>query len=448
MTKTLNMKYFFFGSFTFIQSLLVVTPMTAQEGMRLSDCLEYALQHHPQVRVAQLQLKDADWRIRENKSAGLPQVTLGLGAQRFLQRPALPAEALGFQAPPGTRVSFALINNLNFEVQASELLFSYSYLLSQKAANRYRELVQYQLEEVREQVRNQVTDAYLPALLIAENMRTLEKNFNNLSKIVEETRKVNQAGFAEQLDVDRLEYALETLRSERLNLGRQYEVVLGALRFAMGRPAAEALELADNLEGLLAAMGDPDLSSPLNLKDRVSYNILSKSKELTDIQYQIYKNGWYPTVAAFVQYQGGYQGNNTLFWVPQSIAGISVNATLFDSGGSKARQQRALIAVQTLDNQQQLLESGFQLELETARKQYLNAQSRADSQLKNVSLAKRIYDATETKYKAGVGSSFELVTAEQNLYTAQQSLMQARYDLLISRTAIKRAMGTTSTNAN
>ena len=62
-----------------------------------------------------------------------------------------------------------------------------------------------------------------------------------------------------------------------------------------------------------------------------------------------------------------------------------------------------------------MLENAINLEVENARKSYLNAAERVRNQQRNLELAQRIYDTNQTKYKAGVGSSFELVTAEQRL---------------------------------
>lgn len=114
----------------------------------------------------------------------------------------------------------------------------------------------------------------------------------------------------------------------------------------------------------------------------------------------------------------------------------------WDGGAAKARRERAVVGVQTIDAQKQILENAITLEVENARKQYLNASERVKSRQKNLDLAQRIYNTTQTKYQAGVGSSFELVTAEQQLYAEQQSLMQAQYDLLTARVAIKKALGT------
>jgi len=413
----------------------------AQEAMSLSDCILYALSNNPQIRVAQLQTTDAEWRIKENKSTGLPQLTGGINLQRFIQQPGLPAEALGFSAPPGTKLTFALKNNFNWNVQANQLFFNNSYLQAIKAAKYYREYVGDQLEQTKVTVRNQVTDAYLPALLISENLGILDKNIGNLEKLLNDTKAITKAGFAEQLDVDRLELSLSNLRSERGSLARQQDVVINALKFAMGKPISDPLTLKDQVDKLNQDAGDVDLTSQMNFMKRPEYLTLLKGRDLSGVQVDIYRKSWLPTVAGFIQYQGSWQGNDKLFWVPQSIFGVSVNVPIWDGGGTKAKKERAIIGVQTIEAQKQLLENALTLELDNARKQYLNAQERVKNQQKNLDLAKRIYDTTQTKYKAGVGSSFELVSAEQALYGAQQALMQAQYDLLTAKTAVKRALG-------
>jgi outer membrane protein len=457
--------------------------LTAQQAMTLSDCIVYAQNNNPQVRVAQLQVLDAEWRIKENKATGLPQVTAGVSYTGFIQRGGLPSSALGF-APSGpvdlspflteftpaqvgqlngvfgsifggsgdedAKVFFNPVHNVSGNLQASQLIFNNSYLVALKAAQYYREYVKIQMDVTLRTLKNQVTDAYLPALLISENVATLDKNIGNLEKLLNETTAVNKAGFAEQLDVDRLDLALTTLRSERANLLRQREIVVNAVKLTMGMPVTNELVLSDNVDKLLAENGDADLTSAPNYMSRPEYTTLLKGRELSGLQTELYTRPYLPTVAGFVQWQGGLQsgfGNkgtdvfNDWFFIPSTVGGITVSMNLWDSGLNKSRKQRAIIGEQTIDAQKSLLENAILLEVENARKLYLNAQERAANQQKNVDLAQRILNTTQTKYRAGLGSSFEVTQAEQGLYTAQQALLSARYDLLTSRIAIKRALG-------
>ncbi|HNE27688.1 MAG: TolC family protein [Saprospiraceae bacterium] len=427
-------------------AMLPVSKAQSPDARSLNDCIGYALDNNPQIRIAQLQLADANWRIKENKSTGLPQITASVGYQYFIQRPGIPASALGF--PSDEKIAFNAYHSLSPSVQLNQLFFSNSYRVATKAADYYRVYVSEQLNVARRTVRNQVIDAYLPALLLSENLALLDKNIANLEKLLSETKAIQQAGFAEQLDVDRLELSLTALRSERDNLVRQQSMVLNGLKMAMGLRMDEPLSLSDNLNQLLGDYGAADLSSQLNPQNRPEYVQLRRARELSQIQVELQSKPWMPTVAGFVQYQPGFQGgfgdDKKWFFIPSAIAGISVNVNLFDSGGSKARRQMAQIGVQTIDEQEKLLLNSLELEVSNARKQYLNAEERVKNQQKNLALAQRIYDTTQTKFKAGVGSSFELVSAEQSLYSAQQALMTAQYDLLNAKIAVQKALGTTN----
>lgn len=414
-------------------------------AMSLSDCISYAQSNHPDIKVAQLQLTDAEWQIKENKATGLPQLSGSLGYQYFIQRPGIPQSAL-FPGGTDEKVFFNANHSLTPSISLNQLFFSNSYRIALKAAEYYREYVGVQMAVAKQKVQNQVIDAYLPALLITENLGILDKNIGNIENLLNETKAIYKAGFAEQLDVDRLDLSLSTLQSERLNLVRQQEIVVNALKLAMGKPVAEPLTPADDLRKLLGQYGEADMAAELNYMNRPEYVQLLKGRELNTLQTDLYRKPWMPTVSGFVQYQPGWQGgfgdDPKWFFIPAAIAGLSVNVSIWDGGITKAKRERAIVAVQTIDAQKQLLENAIAFEVENARKQYLNAQERMMNQIKNLDLAQRIYDTTQTKYKAGVGSSFEITQAEQALYTAQQSLIQAQYDLLTAKTAVKKALGT------
>ncbi len=417
----------------------------AQQAMSLDDCIQFALTNAPDVKVAQLQVTDAEWRIKENTSTALPQFSASIGYQYFIQRPGIPASALGFPGAGDEKVAFSAIHSLTPSLSYNQLFFSNSYRVAKKAAQFYREYVDQQLIATKQTIRNKVVDAYLPALLLSDNLAILDKNIVNLDKLLADTRAINQAGFAEQLDVDRLDLSLSSLRSERGNLARQREIVVNALKFTMGMPVGQDISLADDVQKLMNLYTDADLTTELNLMNRPEYTQLLKGRELNALQVDLNSKTWMPNISGFVQYQPGYQGgfgNDTKwFFIPSAVAGVSVNVPIWDGGGAKARRERAIIGIQTIDAQKQMLENGIALEVENARKQYINAQERVANQQKSLDLAQRIFDTTQTKYKAGVGSSFEVTQAEQGLYTAQQNVMQARYDLLSARISIKKALG-------
>lgn len=450
--------------------------------MSLAECLDYAYANNPQLQIANLQIRDADMQIKESTAGGLPQVSASVGYSGFLQRGGLPSSALSFgpsgpvtipntvsdnftdpqidglfellgslfQSDPNSKVFFSPVHGVTGNLQVNQLIFSNSYRVARRAARYYRQYVQEQLLAAKRTVQNQVIDAYLPALLLSDNLSILDKNISNLEKLLNDTKAINKAGFAEQLDVDRLELSLSNLRSERGSLARQREIVVNAVKLSIQYPVEQPLELKDNTQKLLQEYGETDLVSEVNFMNRPEYTQLLKGRELSALQLEVYQKPWLPTVAGFAQYQPQLQGGfgakdgagfNKWYFIPSAVAGLSVSVPIYDGGTNKAKKERAMIAVQTIDLQKKQLENLIRFEVDNARKQYMNAQERVRNQQKNLDLAQRIYDATQTKYKAGVGSSFEITQAESSLYAAQQTLMQAQYDLLTAKSAVKKALG-------
>ena len=76
-----------------------------------------------------------------------------------------------------------------------------------------------------------------------------------------------------------------------------------------------------------------------------------------------------------------------------------------------------------------------------ARSSFKTAADRLSVSKDNLALAQRIYDATQTKYREGVGSSIEVVQAEQGLYEAQANYLSVLYEALVAKEELSLALG-------
>lgn len=421
--------------------LVSIDRLSAQTSMSLSDAIDYAIANHPDVRVAELTVKDAEWQIKENRATALPHVNLGIDYSYYIQQPGLPAEALGFPGEPGQKLTFALRNNLAGSIGVNQLLFNNSYTVGIKAARIYRDYVQLELASVKERVRKEVRDAYLPALLLTESVQVLDSNIENQSKILNETREIYKAGFVEQLDVDRLELIHSTLQTEREALLRQRDILINVFKFTINMPVKEQITLSDDLDKLLNDFADINIEEALDYQNRPEYVALMKARELNEVQVELYDKDWLPTVAAFASYNPSFQGNDKLFWIPSAIAGISISMPIFDGGLSRAKQERARIAAIKVDEQKDRMLRAFDLEVENARNQYRNAIQKLEDQERNLALAEKIQNTTMIKFRAGISSSFEVTQAQSAYFQAQSTYITARYDLLQAIVAFNKALG-------
>jgi outer membrane protein TolC len=413
------------------------------DGMNLQQAIDYALANHPDIQDAQLKIQDADIRIKENLATGIPQLTASGQYQRYFEVPVvpLPPEFTGGGEPQ--EVSFVLKNNLTGSLNLDAMIFDASYFVGLRAARASRSYAQLELNERRRQVRNQVRDAYLPLLLVDENLTQLDKNIANLEKLFGETKATYEQGFIEQLDVDRLELSLANLRTERENLSRQYDMAVEVLRFTLNYPPNEPLVVAENLDQLLVMEDDNALLAQVDYNRRPEISLLDQAIALNGMNVELNKSRRLPSLRGFGGYQYQYQGNDfsTGFWAPTGFLGLSLSVPLYDGGYKKALVQRAQIAQDQVIIQRSTVKRGIDLEVSNARKAYQNAQDRLADRERNLMLAQRIYDTTKIKYSEGVGSSLEVSQAEIDFYAAQTNRLQAVYDLLQAKVALEEALG-------
>jgi len=327
----------------------------------LSEAINYAYDHNVNVKIAKENISDADAQIIERRAIGIPTINGTINFQHYLKVPVsvLPNQieevirlGNGGTLPPdySNQAAFVLKNSFNAGLDLNALIFDGSYFTALKAAKAFKEYVGQELVAQERSVRDQVVEAYLPPLIVDENLKILAKNIANLEGMLTETKATYKAGFIEQLDVDRLELSLANLRTEVDNLTRQKELALNYLKFVMGYPVNEKITISDNLDDLLNLASDEDLTAPVNYLNRPEYRVAQTGMKLHEYNIRVNKDGYLPSVAGFVNYQYGYQGNSLFgsdgFWVPTSVAGLRVNVPIFDGFNKKAKIERAKIAME------------------------------------------------------------------------------------------------------
>ncbi len=422
------------------------------QKMTLQQAIDYALQNSQQIKISQNDIDDAHQQIIERKSVGLPQINGEISYNHYLILPVtiLPEEfakdANGKINPNFNReVKFGVTNNLTGSLSLSTMLFDGSYTVGLRVAKLYKDYVQKELVSKQFEVKNQVTMAYLPALIVDVSLQTIDKNIANIKKLSSDIKATFDAGFAEQLDVDRLELSLANLIVEKENLMRQKEVALNYLKFTISYPVEKEIAISDDINALLKDISAEDLTSQINYSSRPEYAVLNTAQQLNEINIKLYQAGYLPSATAFGSYNYSLQGDqlfsSSTVTAPTAVVGAKISVPIFDGFNKKAKIQRARIQLNSFLEQKKLFERGVDLEVSNARKNYKSSSERVSSQKKNLELADKIYKTTQEKYKQGIGSSLEITQAEQSLYTSQQNYNQALYDLLVAKTNLDKSLG-------
>ena len=267
---------------------LPVQPSAGPLAMSLSQAVRYAVTNKPSLLATRLAEQTAKARVGEVKSQGLPQVNVAANlADNFkLQRSLLDAGAFSGPTLSGTTltprdiaaasagqsvtlspaygaavavppqaIAFGLQYAGNTSASFSQMLFDGSYLVGLRAAKVYEELAKKQTQQAEIDVIEQVSKAYYSTLVARARLALLARNVQRLDTLLYQTDKTFKAGFAEKLDVDRLRVQRNNLVVEQQKAQRLTEVSVALLKFQMGLPQAQTVQLTDSLGAAVVDAG-------------------------------------------------------------------------------------------------------------------------------------------------------------------------------------------------
>jgi outer membrane protein len=114
---------------------------------------------------------------------------------------------------------------------------------------------------------------------------------------------------------------------------------------------------------------------------------------------------------------------------------------LFDGFQRKNKVQQSRLNLQKLDNTIDQVKQGIDLEQVITKTSLTNALLNLDAQQRNMELAERVYNTTRIKLSEGVGSSTEVLLAENELQSAQNNYFNALYQAIVSKISFQKSLG-------
>lgn len=435
-----------------LSSLSLQAQTGASKSFTLQECLNYAIEHNTSVQNAELDIQIAQKRINETKGTGLPQVSLSGDVSYFLEFPTsiIPANIFNPMAPADQYVAFQfglpMTSKAGFDV--SQLLFSGEFLVGLQAAKSYAELSRRNRDRTHQELLQQVTKSYYLVLINQERVGLLDANITRLEKILKDTKALNEQGFVEKLDVDRLSVSLSNLKIEKQKMQSLVDISLYLLKFQMAYPVGEPIQLTDKLSESLAKAS---VSTDGSYMNRPEYKMLEVQQKLYELDLRRYRAAYLPTLVAFgnFYYQGFRADFGDIFfnpltkrYYPQSLVGIQLNVPIFKGLSQHARVQQAELAMKKSANEMSNFKNSVALEVFNSQSTLNNSLKTLEEQKKNVDLATEVARVTRIKYEQGVGSNLEVVTAETELKNAQTNYLSTLYDALVARTDLEKASGT------
>src|SRR5690606_17194908 len=236
----------------------------------LEECVQYAVENSIDLKNASIDEQIADARVKETRGIGLPQVNGSVAVRHNQQLPrffATKQTAFGFSGMPSDQYPNFLPSLADDDVVASpnffqlkssgdagltvdQLIFNSSYLVGLQAASAYRELSVKTSELTKEQVVQNVSKAFYACLINKDRVTLFDSNIARVDSLLRTTKALHENGFAESIDVDRIQVTLTNLTIERNNFLKLQDVSLQVLKFQMNYPMNQPIEVTGDISSI------------------------------------------------------------------------------------------------------------------------------------------------------------------------------------------------------
>ena len=411
------------------------------QPLTLVQLTDLALSNNPATRIAWAQVRSSDAGVELARAGYWPQITLAYD----YQREKLPPSAATTTGTTGTARPASSETLYGPSVDLSWLLFDFGTRSGTVDAAKYsRTAAELDANQTLQDLILQVEQDYYQVLGLQAVQDADLQSVQDASANLENANQRKTSGLATIGDVYQAEAALAGAKLALQTAQGQLAGARGTLAIALGYPADTPVPLApwdtqisaklpeQNVHDLLAqaAQARPEL---LAAKARQQASV--ESLEATRGQ------GW-PNLTL-----NGSAGRTTTDisghknTVNNYQADLTLSFPLFSGFANQAAVHQAQAAVDVADATDEQLVQAVQLEVWQAYQNMRTAVSNLDTADLQLKSSQQAADVTQARYKTGLDSILDVLSAQATLANARVQQVQARLNWFAALAAMGHAMG-------
>lgn len=402
----------------------------------LQECIQYALQHNPDLQNAKIDEAITETTIRTKLADWYPQVGFNYSLQHSFQLPS--------QFVNGNITHTGTQNISGLQFGATQNIFSRDALLASRSAKSVRQFSKQSTSEQNISIAVSVSKAFYDLILTVQQLKVTEEDIVRTAQSLKDAYYQYQSGIVDKTDYKRATISLNNAKAQKKFGDESLKSKYSYLKELMGYPNAREFELSYDTVAMEKEIFI-DTTQAVNYDSRIEVQLLETQKVLQQYNLQYYKWSFLPQVYAFGNYNMNYLNNqfSKLYsqTYPNSYAGLALSFPIFQGGKRLQQIKQAQLQISQVDNSI----TGFKNKINT---QYQDALATYKSNLfnyytlkENLSLANEVYDVIHLQYRSGIKTYLDVITAESDLRTAQINYYNALYQVLSNKIDVEQALG-------
>jgi outer membrane protein len=305
------------------------------------------------------------------------------------------------------------------------------------------EVEQSKLERVRQELAFRSKQTYLQALLARENEEVARQTLSEAQETQRQASTRKKAGLSTRFDVLQSQVAVSNAQQQVVQSHTLSQSTQANLASLLHFPVDTRFDMADSLMAPAVEL------EPLVGNDLKSLTVLALDRrpELSSLRSSLRANeeatngaraGMKPQFNLALNYAAlGQPTDLSSGW--QVLAQVSI--PLFDGGLSGARVDELEHRKRQLELDQEHEVDQIALQVKQSLLNLEDAEAHLETARRQVDESAEAVRLGRLRFKAGVGTSLELVTAQANYSAAQYALADARYRQMAARAQLNLALG-------
>jgi outer membrane protein, multidrug efflux system len=395
-----------------------------------------ALQSNQTIKISVARLEQARALAAVQISTQFPQFSTGLSPERQRLSGNRPPNSSFTVLGPITQNSYTLPFTVNYELD----IFGRRRRSIEAAQASYQSNAA-DLENVRLLITSELAGDFFSLRQLDTQISLLSRTVDALSKGLDLVNSRYHGGVASGLDVAQEETLLDTTRTQLTLLNQQRKQFEDAIAVLVGKSAPDFHIASHELTVQPPAL-NAGLPSDL-LERRPDIAEAEREMAVANAQIGIARAAYYPSFNLFAN--GGWQAADiaklasiqSTFWA----IGANVAESIFTGGARRAQVQYAQAGYDaTVANYRGTVLQAFR-EVQDSLTGLTILDQAFQSQQQAVDASRRNLDIATNRYKGGLVSYLDVVTAQQTLLTNEQELAILQGQKLVTSVLLVKALG-------
>jgi NodT family efflux transporter outer membrane factor (OMF) lipoprotein len=395
-----------------------------------------ALQSNQTIKISVARLEQARALAAVQVSTQFPQLSAGLSPERQRLSGNRPPNSSFAVLGPVTQNSYTLPFTVNYELD----IFGRRRRSIEAAQASYQSNAA-DLENVRLLITSELAGDFFSLRQLDTQISLLSRTVDALSRGLDLVNSRYHGGVASGLDVAQEETLLDTTRTQLTLLNQQRKQFEDAIAVLVGKSAPD-FHIASHELTVQPPAVNAGLPSDL-LERRPDIAEAEREMAVANAQIGIAKAAYYPSFNLFAN--GGWQAADiaklasiqSTFWA----IGANVAESIFTGGARRAQVQFAQAGYDaTVANYRGTVLQAFR-EVQDSLTGLTILDQAFQSQQQAVDASRRNLDIATNRYKGGLVSYLDVVTAQQTLLTNEQELAILQGQKLVTSVLLVKALG-------